>query len=58
MTSLLRVFGFDSDKKILDLFEDMSLDPTRDYILMTLEKDSAKTADEAYKTIYKKIRPG
>ena len=34
----------------------MSLDPTRDYILMTLEKDSAKTADEAYKAIYKKIR--
>ncbi|MEK9166874.1 MAG: DNA-directed RNA polymerase subunit beta [Patescibacteria group bacterium] len=58
VTSLLRVFGFDSDKKILDLFEDMSLDPTRDYILMTLEKDSAKTADEAYKAIYKKIRPG
>lgn len=25
---------------------------------MTLEKDSAKTLDEAYQQIYKKIRPG
>lgn len=58
VTSLLRVFGFDSDKKILDLFKDMSLDPIHDYVLMTLEKDSAKTTDEAYKAIYKKIRPG
>ena len=58
VTSLLRVFGFDSDKKILDIFKEMSLDPIHDYILMTLEKDSAKTTDEAYKAIYKKIRPG
>lgn len=58
VTSLLRVFGFDTDKKILDLFKDMSLDPINDYVLMTLEKDPAKTVDEAYKAIYKKIRPG
>ncbi|MFA5854804.1 MAG: DNA-directed RNA polymerase subunit beta [Candidatus Gracilibacteria bacterium] len=58
VTSMLRVFGYDTDKKILDLFKDDVTDPLRDYMLLTLEKDSAKTADEAYKAIYKKIRPG
>ena len=58
VTSLLRVFGYDSDKKIMDLFKDDIKDPTRDFILFTLEKDSSKTLDEAYKSIYKKIRPG
>ncbi|KKU80532.1 MAG: DNA-directed RNA polymerase subunit beta [Candidatus Peregrinibacteria bacterium GW2011_GWA2_47_7] len=29
-----------------------------DYILNTLGKDTAKTADEAYQQIYRKIRPG
>lgn len=58
VTSMLRVFGFDTDKKIMDLFKDVINDPIRDYILLTLEKDPAKTADEAYKAIYKKIRPG
>jgi len=58
ITSLLRVFGYDTDKKILDLFKDDIKDPTKDHILFTLEKDTAKTVDEAYKSIYKKIRPG
>ncbi len=58
VTSLLRVFGYDTDKKILDLFKDVIKDPVNDYILLTLEKDPAKTVDEAYKAIYKKIRPG
>ncbi len=57
ITSLLRVFGYNTDKAILDLFTDIS-SPERDYIFATLEKDSAKTVDEAYQSIYKKIRPG
>jgi DNA-directed RNA polymerase subunit beta len=58
ITSLLRVFGYQTDKEILDLFKDEVKDPTQDSILFTLEKDTAKTVDEAYKAIYKKIRPG
>ena len=42
ITSMLRVFGFDTDKKILDLFKDVINDPVKDYILLTLEKDPAK----------------
>lgn len=58
ITSLLRVFGYQTDKEILELFKDEIKDPTQDYILNTLEKDTAKTVEEAYKAIYKKIRPG
>lgn len=58
ITSLLRVFGYETDKEILALFKDEIIDPTRDFILNTLEKDAAKTVDEAYQNIYRKIRPG
>jgi DNA-directed RNA polymerase subunit beta len=58
ITSLLRVFGFDSDKKILNIFKDEIIDIEHDYILNTLEKDSCKTVEDSYQNIYKKIRPG
>ncbi|MFA5947585.1 MAG: DNA-directed RNA polymerase subunit beta [Candidatus Gracilibacteria bacterium] len=58
MTSLLRVFGFKTDKEILDLFKDDIMDIEHDYILNTLEKDQSKNAEDAYQNIYKKIRPG
>jgi DNA-directed RNA polymerase subunit beta len=58
ITSLLRVFGYEKDQEILDLFKDELSDEMLNYILLTLEKDPAKTVDEAYKSIYRKIRPG
>lgn len=58
ITALLRIFGYITDKEILELFKDIVSDPDHDYIAKTLEKDSAKTEDEAYQSIYKKIRPG
>jgi len=58
ITSLLRIFGHPTDKEILEIFKDVTLDPQHDYIFNTLEKDSAKTTDEAYQSIYRKIRPG
>ena len=58
ITSLLRVFGYSKDEEILKLFKDEIQDETLNYILLTLEKDPAKTVDEAYKSIYRKIRPG
>ncbi|KKT19323.1 MAG: DNA-directed RNA polymerase subunit beta [Candidatus Peregrinibacteria bacterium GW2011_GWA2_43_8] len=58
LTSLFRVFGYETDQKILNLFKDLVQDPTKDHIFLTLQKDPAKTVDEAYKSIYKKIRPG
>lgn len=58
ITCLLRIFGYKTDTEILELFRDVITDPAHDYILNTLEKDNAKTEDEAYQSIYKKIRPG
>jgi DNA-directed RNA polymerase subunit beta len=58
ITCLLRVFGYETDEKILSLFKNVIKDQEHDYVLNTLEKDSAKTIDEAYQSIYKKIRPG
>lgn len=58
VTSLLRVFGFPTDKEIRDIFTDVIESPEKDYILNTLEKDSSKTIEEAHQSIYKKIRPG
>lgn len=58
ISSLLRVFGFKKDSEILELFREVTLDPAHDYILNTLEKDPAKTEEESYQQIYRKIRPG
>ncbi len=58
VTQLLRIFGHVKDSDILDLFKDVNVDLNHDYILNTLEKDPAHTADEAYQSIYRKIRPG
>ncbi len=58
ITSLLRVFGFETDKEILDICKNVTLDIEHDYIMNTLEKDPAKTVEDAYQSIYKKIRPG
>lgn len=58
ITSLLRVFGYEQDKDILGLFKNINKNVELDYFLLTLEKDTAKTVDEAYQQIYRKIRPG
>ncbi len=57
VTQLLRVFGYDTDSKILDAFKDVSK-ADHDYILNTLERDTARTVEEAYQSVYRKIRPG
>ncbi len=58
VTQLLRIFGMQKDADMLDAFKDVNVDLNNDYIQNTLEKDSARTLDEAYQAIYKKIRPG
>jgi len=56
ITQLLRVFGYETDAKILDLFKGLTTE--KDYILATLEKDTARSVEEAYQSIYRRIRPG
>lgn len=57
ITSLLRVFGLEKDSKILKTFKKVDSGETS-HIRETLEKDPAKTQGEAYKEIYKRLRPG
>jgi DNA-directed RNA polymerase subunit beta len=56
VTSLLRVMGADTNAKILDLFKGNP--EALKVIEMTLAKDHAKTVDEAYMEIHKRLRDG
>ena len=56
VTQLLRVFGYETDQQILDLFEGVTKE--KDFILATLEKDTASTVEDAYQSVYRRIRPG
>ncbi len=57
-TSLLRIFGLETDEQILKEFKDVDNDLEIQYIKETLAKDPAKTTDDAWIEIYKRIRPG
>ena len=57
ITQLLRVFGYAADSQIIDLFKDVT-SADHDYILTTLEKDPIRSVEEAYQSVYRKIRPG
>ncbi len=57
VSSLLRILGLHTDDEIKNAFG--TVDNTDvSYIGRTLEKDTARTLDEAYVELYKRIRPG
>ena len=56
-TSLLKIFGLDTEEKILAEFKDVDNGEVS-YIKETLAKDITKTVGEAYKEAYKRLRPG
>ncbi|MEN9389511.1 MAG: hypothetical protein RLY61_595 [Candidatus Parcubacteria bacterium] len=58
LTTLLRVFGLETDEDILKTFEHVDTDPEMSYIGATLAKDPASTRQEAAIEIYRKVRPG
>ena len=58
ITALLRVFGLSSNEEILQAFADVDIDPDTKYIQNTLDKDASTNADEGFKEVYKRIRPG
>ncbi len=58
ITALMRVFKFTSDEEMLAAVADVDTNPDMRYIQNTLEKDPSKTADEGFKEVYKRIRPG
>ncbi|MES2059398.1 MAG: DNA-directed RNA polymerase subunit beta [Patescibacteria group bacterium] len=56
VSSLLRVLGAKTDKDIEALFKDIP--EVHKYLAATLAKDHAKTAEEAYMEIHKRLRDG
>ncbi|MEK9183605.1 MAG: DNA-directed RNA polymerase subunit beta, partial [Patescibacteria group bacterium] len=57
ITSLLRIFGAKDNKEIEKIFSDIDKGETS-YIKKTVEKDPAKTIEESYIELYKRLRPG
>jgi len=58
LTTLLRAFGLGSDSEIIEAFKAVNTDPKQDFIKNILEKDPAKSSDQAVLEIYRKVRPG
>jgi DNA-directed RNA polymerase subunit beta len=56
VTALLRVMGYDSNESILKAFDKTS--GTKEIMEACLAKDVAKTSNEAYIEIYKRLRDG
>lgn len=56
VTSLLRAFGAETDSEIFDLFKDNP--QAKEYLEKSLAKDHAKTAEESYVEIYRRLRDG
>jgi DNA-directed RNA polymerase subunit beta len=56
VTSLLRAFGAETDSDIFDLFKDNP--DVKEYLQKSLAKDHAKTAEESFIEIYRRLRDG
>lgn len=57
VTDLLRIFGLTENDEIKTTFAGVDKGDVK-HLEATLKKDAAKTADESYIEIYKRIRPG
>lgn len=58
ITTLLRVFGLETNEEILRAFEKDVKDVTNSMITRTLDKDPSTNYNEAVLQIYKNMRPG
>lgn len=56
VASLLRAFGAETDSEIFNLFKENP--NAKEYLEKSLAKDHAKTADESYVEIYRRLRDG
>ncbi len=58
VTTLLRAIGFGSDEELLGLYADVDTNQEHQYIASTIEKDVARTTEEALLEFYRRLRPG
>lgn len=57
VSDLLRIFGLETQEDILKEFADVDTGRVK-HMEMTLKKDDAKTVEDSYIEIYKRLRPG
>lgn len=57
LTELLRIFGYEQDDEIRELFKDVDTDEEHKYIEATLARDFTRSKEEAINTVYNKLRP-
>lgn len=58
VTTFLKALGMTDPNIILETFKSVDDDEDHNYIQSTLDRDPAKTYDEALVEVYKRIRPG
>lgn len=58
VTSLLRIFGYETDDSIMEQFKDALEEEDFNYIKYSVDKDPTTNAEDAAVFIYNKIRPG
>ncbi len=56
ISSLLRVLGVEKDAEMIKMFK--KVERGEEYMKATIEKDPAKTVDDSYVEIYKRLRDG
>ncbi|MCB9789628.1 DNA-directed RNA polymerase subunit beta [Candidatus Nomurabacteria bacterium] len=57
VTELLRVFGYETDEQIHELFKDVDTNEDHRFIESTLARDFTRTKEEAIINVYNKVRP-
>ncbi len=57
-TTLLRIFGLESNEEIKEAFAGVETNPEINYIESTLSKDPSSSYEEACIEVYRKMRPG
>ena len=59
VSMLLRAMGYATDQEMMELFEDVDIDPDHPYMKTTIEKDTAVDSyEEALLEFYRRLRPG
>ena len=59
ISTLLRAMGYDTNKKILELFEDVDTNAEHEFVRTTIDRDTAVvTQQDALEEFYRRLRPG
>ena len=58
VTTLLRAIGYGSDESLMELYQAEDTDQEHQFIRATIEKDVARSTEEALMEFYRRLRPG